>query len=145
MTAINSPPLCCGGRIFTDFAMCNSFSKNLGLKDIALSGVGTGLLGSAGYVKIPLIIDGTKQIFILQWGLAAEGSQLTVTYPTAFPNRVAMALATPLTSFSAGVASVAMANLDTLSLTQLNIIVARTLSGSQVAFARSVAWLALGY
>ena len=31
MTAINSPPLCCGGRIFTDFAMCNCFSKNLGL------------------------------------------------------------------------------------------------------------------
>ncbi|WP_435792865.1 gp53-like domain-containing protein [Escherichia coli] len=118
---------------------------NPGLKDIALSGVGTGLLGSAGYVKIPLIIDGTKQTFILQWGLAAEGSQLTVTYPTAFPDRVALALATPLTSFSAGVASVAMANVGTLSLTQLNIIVARTLSGSQVAFARSVAWLALGY
>ncbi|HHH6391739.1 TPA: phage tail protein [Escherichia coli] len=31
MTAINSPPLCCGGRIFTDFAMCNCFSKNLRL------------------------------------------------------------------------------------------------------------------
>ncbi|WP_439231711.1 phage tail protein [Klebsiella pneumoniae] len=31
MTAINSPPLCCGGRIFTDFARCNCFSKNLGL------------------------------------------------------------------------------------------------------------------
>ena len=117
----------------------------LGLTDIVQSGVGTGLLGSAGYVKIPLIIDGTKQTFILQWGSAAEGSQLTVNYPTAFPNRVALALATPLTSFSAGVSSVAMANVDTISLTQLNIIVARTLSGSQVAFARSVAWLALGY
>ncbi|HHW3546839.1 TPA: phage tail protein [Escherichia coli] len=31
MTAINSPPLCRGGRIFTDFTMCNCFSKNLGL------------------------------------------------------------------------------------------------------------------
>ncbi|WP_233422828.1 tail fiber protein [Enterobacter asburiae] len=31
MTAINSPPLSRGGRIFTDFAMCNRFSKNLGL------------------------------------------------------------------------------------------------------------------
>ncbi|MGS3466624.1 hypothetical protein ACB303_11110 [Citrobacter farmeri] len=31
MTAINSPPLCRGGRIFTDFAMCNCFSKNLRL------------------------------------------------------------------------------------------------------------------
>ena len=34
MTAINSPPLCCGGRIFTDFAMCNCFSKNLGLPEL---------------------------------------------------------------------------------------------------------------
>ncbi|WP_370989629.1 hypothetical protein, partial [Enterobacter roggenkampii] len=33
MTAINSPPLCRGGRIFTDFAMCNRFSKNLGLPE----------------------------------------------------------------------------------------------------------------
>ncbi|MDL3954329.1 tail fiber protein, partial [Escherichia coli] len=31
MMAINSPPLCRSGRIFTDFAMCNRFSKNLGL------------------------------------------------------------------------------------------------------------------
>ncbi|WP_249421940.1 tail fiber protein [Enterobacter asburiae] len=31
MTAINFPPLCRSGRIFTDFAMCNCFSKNLGL------------------------------------------------------------------------------------------------------------------
>ncbi|MGV2151311.1 hypothetical protein ACV80T_19635 [Enterobacter hormaechei] len=35
MTAINSPPLCRGGRIFTDFAMCNCFSKNLGLGELA--------------------------------------------------------------------------------------------------------------
>ncbi|OVZ94288.1 hypothetical protein CBW54_01660 [Yersinia kristensenii] len=33
MTAINSPPLCRGGRIFTDFAMCNRFSKNLGIRE----------------------------------------------------------------------------------------------------------------
>ncbi|MBM7145525.1 hypothetical protein, partial [Enterobacter hormaechei] len=35
MTAINSPPLCRGGRIFTDFAMCNRFSINLGLGELA--------------------------------------------------------------------------------------------------------------
>ncbi|MGT8857348.1 phage tail protein [Enterobacter sp. 186315] len=117
----------------------------LGLTDIVQSGVGTGLLGPAGYIKIPLIIDGGKQIFIMQWGLVTDGSQATVNYPTAFPTRVALALATPLTSFTAGVASVSMANVDTISLTQLNIIVARTVSGSQVAFPRSVLWLALGY
>ncbi|HFL4395310.1 TPA: hypothetical protein ACG31B_001028 [Escherichia coli] len=42
MTAINSPPLCRGGRIFTDFAMCNRFSKNLDLKEAAKRDVGTG-------------------------------------------------------------------------------------------------------
>ena len=125
--------------------MCNRFSKNLGLGELALAGTATALLGGAGYIKLPLIIDGTKRIFILQWGLAAEGSQITVTYPSAFPSRVAAVMATPLTSFAAGVASVASANVDTVSLTQLNIIVAKTVGGSQVAFPRSVAWLALGY
>ena len=38
MMAINFPPLCRAGRIFTDFAMCNCFSKNLGLGG-GLSGV----------------------------------------------------------------------------------------------------------
>lgn len=49
-----------------------------------------------------------------------------------------------VTSFAAGVASVASANVDTISLTQLNIIIARTVSGAQVAFPRSVLWLAIG-
>ncbi|MCC9336683.1 hypothetical protein LN403_26455, partial [Enterobacter hormaechei subsp. steigerwaltii] len=65
MTAINSPPLCCGGRIFTDFAMCNCFSKNLGLGEAAKRNVGTGAnqipdMGSftlsvsgTGYQKLP--------------------------------------------------------------------------------------------
>ncbi|ENG5501409.1 hypothetical protein ACT4JQ_002570 [Yersinia enterocolitica] len=34
MMAINFPPLCRAGRIFTDFAMCNCFSKNLGLGEL---------------------------------------------------------------------------------------------------------------
>nr|WP_162475631.1 phage tail protein [Candidatus Erwinia dacicola] len=43
MAAINSPPLCRGRRIFTDFAMCNCFSKNLGLGE-----------GSAVPVGVPI-------------------------------------------------------------------------------------------
>ncbi|HGV2268502.1 TPA: phage tail protein [Escherichia coli] len=116
----------------------------LGLSNLVLAGVPTGLLASAGYINIPLIINGVKQTFILQWGLAPESAQMTVNYATAFPNRVMAALATPLTSFAAGVASVASANVDTISLTQLNIIIARTVSGAQVAFPRSVLWLAIG-
>ena len=41
MTAINSPPLCRGGRVFTDFTMCNCFSKNLQLGEAAKRDVGT--------------------------------------------------------------------------------------------------------
>ncbi|MGV1724257.1 gp53-like domain-containing protein [Escherichia coli] len=62
MTAINSPPLCRGGRIFTDFAMCNRFSKNLGLKEAAKREVGTGtnqipdmgaFASGTGWFKLP--------------------------------------------------------------------------------------------
>ncbi|HFZ8590679.1 TPA: hypothetical protein ACIPCI_003863, partial [Salmonella enterica subsp. enterica serovar Montevideo] len=60
MTAINSPPLCRGGRIFTDFAMCNCFSKNLGLnetlnpsKRVSIGALGTGVFdGSKPAINI---------------------------------------------------------------------------------------------
>ncbi|MGV4245780.1 gp53-like domain-containing protein [Citrobacter freundii] len=42
MMAINFPPLHRGVRILADFAMCNCFSKNLGLKEAAKREVGTG-------------------------------------------------------------------------------------------------------
>lgn len=117
---------------------------NLGLGGIALAGVSSGVLSDNGYVALPIIISGVKRTLLVQWGVAAE-SPITVTYPTAFPSRAVLAVATPLTSFAAGVSSVASANVDPISKTQLNIIVARTQGGSQVEFARSVAWLALGY
>ncbi|MDL4477776.1 hypothetical protein [Enterobacter hormaechei] len=72
MTAINSPPLCRGGRIFTDFAMCNRFSKNLGLKGAAKREVGTG----ANQIPDMASFDGVRSSYgkqslpgglILQW------------------------------------------------------------------------------
>ncbi|HHR7388119.1 TPA: phage tail protein [Salmonella enterica subsp. enterica serovar Cotham] len=56
MTAINSPPLCRGGRIFTDFAMCNCFSKNLGLGEGSALPVGVPVpwptaIPPAGFLK----------------------------------------------------------------------------------------------
>ncbi|EOZ1555632.1 hypothetical protein ACQK1D_001394 [Escherichia coli] len=98
MTAINSPPLCRGRRIFTDFAMCNRFSKNLQLGEAAKREVGTGAnqipdmnnfssnRGSAGYQKLPSGL-------ILQWGagIAGTGSVAntgnTINFPIAFPNQ----------------------------------------------------------
>jgi hypothetical protein len=45
MTAINFPPLHRGGRIFADFAMCNCFSKNLGLGEGSALPVGVPIPG----------------------------------------------------------------------------------------------------
>ena len=95
MTAINFPPLCRSGRIFTDFAMCNCFSKNLGLKEAAKRDVGTGanqlpdmssfqsILSTSGYQRLPGGI-------IIQWGLAPApvGVASQKSYPITFPNAV---------------------------------------------------------
>ncbi|MWF90687.1 hypothetical protein GQE97_09810 [Escherichia coli] len=93
MTAINSPPLCRGGRIFTDFAMCNRFSKNLGLGEAAKRDVGKGANqipdmsffasggnSSARFTKLP---DGT----VIQRGNASVPyGGATISLPTAMPS-----------------------------------------------------------
>ncbi|WP_157924833.1 gp53-like domain-containing protein [Escherichia coli] len=91
MTAINSPPLCCGGRIFTDFAMCNCFSKNLGLGDaVHLSDWSESLSSdqlATGWRRCP---DGFIEQFIVV-NVNANGStpsNVTVNFPIPFPNQV---------------------------------------------------------
>ncbi|EPO8463038.1 gp53-like domain-containing protein, partial [Yersinia enterocolitica] len=93
MMAINFPPLCRAGRIFTDFAMCNCFSKNLGLGDAAKKSVGTGVnqipdmssfissFAQNGYFKFPGGL-------IIQWGEVTGSTTATVptNFPIPFPN-----------------------------------------------------------
>ncbi|AMA06011.1 hypothetical protein ACJ69_21425 [Enterobacter asburiae] len=108
MTAINSPPLCRGGRIFTDFAMCNRFSKNLGLGEAAKMAAATGSLSASGWLKIP--IAGGASV-ILQWGKVALTATLNsgaavkgydgvtaFNYPISFPNAALIVNATPMDS-----------------------------------------------
>ena len=93
MTAINSPPLCRGGRIFTDFTMCNCFSKNLGLKEAAKRDVGTGAnqmpdmsawqKSASGRIKWRRFPDGT----LIQVGISSAGllgAPVNVTLPISF-------------------------------------------------------------
>ncbi|URR06901.1 gp53-like domain-containing protein [Enterobacter roggenkampii] len=89
MTAINFPPLHHGGRIFADFAMCNCFSKNLGLKEAAKREVGTGVgqipdmsafTSGPGWVRFP---DGTT-IQQGSAGFAIGVNNQYVTLPRAF-------------------------------------------------------------
>ncbi|WP_232238215.1 hypothetical protein [Edwardsiella hoshinae] len=56
MMAINTPPLCRGGRIFTDFAMCNCLSKNLGLRGTVAQAAGA-LQRSGGTVSGDINFD----------------------------------------------------------------------------------------
>ncbi|QZS47696.1 hypothetical protein K6966_01825 [Enterobacter cloacae complex sp.] len=90
MTAINFPPLCRSGRIFTDFAMCNCFSKNLGLGEASARNGITGVFAGTGYLKFPAKDEsGNERIYILQWGQVGNGgSGLTgsATFPIVFPS-----------------------------------------------------------
>ncbi len=102
MTAINSPPLCRGGRIFTDFAMCNRFSKNLGLGEAAKRDVGTSanqIPDMSGFTR-NLVNNGWQKFpggLVIQWGMGGmPAGVLTgdVTFPIAFPSTVFAILAT---------------------------------------------------
>ncbi|HAT2287167.1 TPA: hypothetical protein I8190_004007 [Citrobacter freundii] len=115
MTAINSPPLCRGGRIFTDFAMCNRFSKNLGLGTAALRDVGTGEnqipdmsafsylttgAGQPGYTFLPNGI-------LLQWGtILPSASDISTSFPILFPTTIFAVLATSGYTAGAGTTGV---------------------------------------
>ena len=70
MTAISSAPLCRGRRIFTDFAMCNCFSKNLGLGDGSGRLINVRTFASSG-TYIPT--SGTKKIRIRITGGGGAG------------------------------------------------------------------------
>ncbi|HFF9119284.1 phage tail protein [Hafnia alvei] len=65
MTAINFPPLCRSGRIFTDFAMCNCFSKNLGLPEVSANG--KNFVSDGGHRRITAG-DGTHQAVLSDTG-----------------------------------------------------------------------------
>ncbi|MDU3230063.1 MAG: hypothetical protein E7B00_02250 [Citrobacter koseri] len=145
MTAINSPPLCRGGRIFTDFAMCNCFSKNLGLGEAAKRNVGAGAnqipdmnsfgnsLATTGYQKIPGGL-------IIQWGATATGSTgATVTLPTAFNSWIGGCVGCESgDDTSIKVVSVIPKNLSTIKVS------GRT-TGASTLTNTTVRWIAIGY
>jgi len=62
--------------------------ENLGLKEIALAGVMSGVIDTNGYITIPIIIGGVKRTVIVQWGQANNAASATTitTYPLPFPN-----------------------------------------------------------
>ncbi|HDK0319160.1 TPA: hypothetical protein PRT52_003915, partial [Escherichia coli] len=68
--------------------------ENLGLGNIHLAGVSTGLQGSNGYWRFPGIISGVKREIIVQFqritltsGSYTDPNPLTVSFPIAYPTR----------------------------------------------------------
>ncbi|HGC8077006.1 TPA: hypothetical protein ACI1IU_001405 [Yersinia enterocolitica] len=110
MTAINSPPLSRGGRIFTDFAICNCFSKNLGLAEAGNTSGKLALIGNAKtdtnkcavIVKTGSNANGKYRIWsdgsIDMWGngIANVNGDALVNYPIALPAAAQNVTTTPL-------------------------------------------------
>ncbi|QPB34759.1 phage tail protein [Citrobacter amalonaticus] len=134
MMAINSPPLCRSGRIFTDFAMCNRFSKNLQLGEAAKRDVGTGenqipdmsSFGSgSGWSQLP---NGK----LLQWGTyTGSATSGTINFPVPFPSSVGRVIMS-LSGTSADAGSIAYVVQDDNSLSKTSFFFRR--AGAQVRF-----------
>ena len=74
--------------------------ENLGLGELSIAGVSGGSLTASGYITIPMIINGARRVLYIQWGGFTgttdssgsngiyENSNITVTWPVAFPNAV---------------------------------------------------------
>ena len=72
----------------------------LGLWELSIAGVSGGSLTASGYITIPMIINGARRALYIQWGGFSgttsssgsngiyENSNITVTWPVAFPNAV---------------------------------------------------------
>lgn len=74
--------------------------SKLGLGKLSIAGVSGGSLATSGYITIPMIISGERRVLYIQWGGFSgttsssdsngvyENSNITVTWPVAFPNAV---------------------------------------------------------
>ena len=74
--------------------------ENLGLGELSAAGVSGGAASASGYITIPMIINGARRVLYIQWGGFTgttdssgsngiyETSNITVTWPVAFPNAV---------------------------------------------------------
>lgn len=118
-----------------------AFLSNLGLSDIKLAGVCTGVLSTPGQISIPLIIGGVQKKCLIQWGIvnAARQSTTNVTLPVTYGNVCLFTLAVKgsaidLTGeFGVGCSPV---NNSTIAISNSNVG-----SGST----QGVRWLTIGY
>ncbi|EFO2314247.1 Uncharacterised protein [Escherichia coli] len=134
----------------SDIQNRDAFISNLGLGNIAKRNVGNndnqipdmsffkGDLTSIGYQKLPTGL-------IIQWGTASGDSFYNISFPVTFPNRVVAVMANAHTTQVAGAEAVSIANVNPISTSQAQIIIARSVAGTQQLFARTIFWFAIGF
>ncbi|HAW2782485.1 TPA: phage tail protein [Escherichia coli] len=134
----------------SDIQNRDAFISNLGLGNIAKRNVGNndnqipdmsffkGDLTSIGYQKLPTGL-------IIQWGTASRDSFYNISFPVTFPNRVVAVMANAHTTQVAGAEAVSIANVNPISTSQAQIIIARSVAGTQQLFARTIFWFAIGF
>lgn len=112
----------------------------LGMGDIALAGVSSGILGTAGYIAIPMIIAGERKQLILQWGSASTGTTgVTVTLPTVFPTMICACVGCE----SGDLTSIKVVGVVPQSQSQIKV--AGRSAGSSTLSNTSVKWFVVGY
>ncbi|MGV7090865.1 phage tail protein [Siccibacter turicensis] len=71
-----------------DAGLVSEVLKNLGLGELASVGVNYGHTGTNGYIRLPMLVNGTINNVILQWGAGSpvDGKSI-VTFPLAFSEK----------------------------------------------------------
>ena len=120
--------------------------SNLGLGELALAGTMTGAFESAGYLKIPAIIDGAKRTLIVQWGLASGTTgKIAATYKTAFPNAVLQVICSVADKSSgSGAVTLAVNQADVTSLASRTTVTITPIS-SDFQGTTTARFISIGY
>ncbi|CAH6100663.1 gp53-like domain-containing protein [Citrobacter koseri] len=118
----------------------NALTTNLGLGNILLAGVCTGVLSTNGYITIPMIISGVKKSLIIQWGATSTLSTgVTVTLPTAFPTQICGCAGCESGD------STSMKVVGVIPKTLSTIFVAGRSAGVSTLTNTAVRWIVIGY
>ncbi|PWW05890.1 gp53-like domain-containing protein [Mangrovibacter plantisponsor] len=113
---------------------------NLGLGDIALAGVCTGVLDDAGHIDIPMVINGEKKKLIIQWGsTSTTTSGATVTLPTTFPTKYCAGVGCETGAY----ASIKVVAIIPLSLSTIGVY--GRAAGTSTLANTNVKWIVIGY
>ncbi|WP_368543691.1 gp53-like domain-containing protein [Enterobacter soli] len=119
----------------------NAIVTNLGLSNILLAGVCTGVLSTTGNISIPLIISGAQKKCLIQWGVvdAARQSTTNVTLPVTYDNACLFTLAVK----GSAISLTAEYGVGCSPVNNSTIAISNSNGGS--GSTQGVRWLTIGY